>query len=395
MIQRLRWMLIIIVLINNVFAAEKPAIPQQPTPQSVHFLTIGDIHFDPFTNCGLARPCEIITKLVQSPSVQWARIFEESNAKPSQVGQDTNYPLLNSALTASKQASSAAQTQFVIVLGDSLGHNFRSLYKKYSGDKSSSGFQRFVHKTLEFITAQLQVAYPNQTIFMVVGNNDSYQGDYVTSVDGAFFRDTSYLWSSLIRDSQQRIAMQKQFLHAGYYSLNLSAQPNLKLIVLNTSLFSYKGKGKGLNRYALEQLNWLHQELQVAMKEKQTVLIAMHIPEGIDINATQSLRLFRVASLWQQAFIDRFESEIENAAPAIMAIYAGHLHSEWSQLLTFPNGSIPLKGVTSISPIFGNNPGFEIDTYSTRPVHLDNSIAYIYPLRGEKTWIKQSAREYQ
>lgn len=382
--------IVIAGLTDTVWGAVKPASNIAVSPQTVHFVALADIHFDPYISCGFSRSCPLITKLRQAPASQWANIFSEYQKKPSSYLQDTNYPLLASALAASKNAADTTQAQFVLVLGDTMGHEFRSRYKKYSGDKSVDGFQAFARKTLEFITAQLQSAFPNKSVYMVVGNNDSYQGDYVTRVDGTFFQDAAVLWSSLIRDSSARASMQKQFPHAGYYAVTLPGQSNLRLIVLNSDLFSYKAKGRDIRKNALIEFAWLHAQLKEAKQNQQKVFIATHIPEGIDIYATLRTRLFRLISLWNKEYIDRFQNEINEFAPLIAGIFAGHLHSDWFQIMTSSSGSeVPITGVPSISPIFGNNPAFKVYAYTTNPIKLDNYVTYYYPLNNDGKWVKE------
>ena len=112
----------------------------------------------------------------------------------------------------------------------------------------------------------------------------------------------------------------------------------------------------------------------------------MHIPPGIDVFATLKLHLFRLISLWTQVDINRFEDVLAPYAPEIAGILAGHLHSDWSQVLTLENKQeIPISGTPSISPIFGNNPGFKIYTYFPDQ-KLEQAETHIYLLNGQDRW---------
>lgn len=360
------------------------------TIQHTGFLALADIHFDPFLSCAFSKPCPLIEKLMRAPSVQWPKLFAEYDKRAASYGDDTNYPLLISALAASKKAANSSQAAFVLVLGDMLGHQFRSRYKKYSGDSSYNGFQSFTRKTLEFLTAELMTTFNGLDIYMVVGNNDSYSGDYVTRIDGRFFNDASILWSRLITDPVNRQHMRAQFPHAGYYALTLPQQKNLRLIVLNTNLFSYKAKGQGIDKAALSELSWLHEQLQEAKKRGQHVFIAMHIPEGIDVYATLRTKLFRLISLWKSDYIRRFQIELDRYSTLISGIYAGHLHSDWFQVLSFAGDhEIPVTGVPSISPIYGNNPGFKTYTYAYPGAQIEDYVTYYYPLSAGQAWLRE------
>lgn len=353
----------------------------------INFLALSDIHFDPFTSCGRIKPCPLIVQLRNHAASQWPQILAKYDGYPPQFREDTNFSLLTSTFAAAKQAANTNHAQFVLVMGDAMGHEFRSKYQNFSGDKSRAGFLSFARKELEFLTMQLSAAFPDMDVYMTMGNNDSYRGDYATNVNDIFFNDASRLWSSLIRDSANRMSMQKQFEYAGYYSLSLPNPGKVRLIVLNSVLFSYKAKGKNTDKYALEELDWLHAQLQSAKDHQQHVFIIMHIPEGVDIYATLRTRLFRVITLWKPQYIQRFQSELSMFAPEIVGIFSGHLHSDAYQIMTFGDGhEIPMIGVTSISPIFGNNPGFKLCSYQVHPFHLDDFVNYSYPIIGSKIW---------
>jgi hypothetical protein len=91
--------------------------------------------------------------------------------------------------------------------------------------------------------------------------------------------------------------------------------------------------------------------------------------------------------LWKPPYIYLFQAEINQFAPEIAGIFAGHLHSDAFSILTVgEKHEIPMVGVTSISPIFGNNPGFKICIYSTNPLRLESYINYSYPLNGKRMW---------
>lgn len=378
--------LLITILMSLSAFADNQSTPEDSANTPLNFLSLADIHFDPFAHCENVKPCPLITKLRQASAAQWPSILSHLDIQPPQLKQDTNAYLLNSALAASKQAAIANQAQFVLILGDSLGHDYKREYKRFSGDQSGAGYRSFVRKTLEFLTQQLSLAFPSVDVYMAVGNNDSYQGNYITNADGLFYQDTANIWSNLIKSSSNREQMRKQFSHSGYYSVMLSKKANLRLIVLNTTLFSYKAKGKNLESEAIKQLNWLHAQLQAAKDRKEKVFIAMHIPEGIDFYLTLRTRVIRLMTLWKQPYIQRFETDIALFSAEIAGIFVGHLHSNWMQILSFNNNEIPEAGVASISPIFGNYPGFRVYSYSQQPLQLKSYINYDYELKSGQQW---------
>lgn len=363
--------ILFLICIQHAFAVTS-------SPNQFRFLTMADIHFDPFHDCGTMKPCPLIEKLRNASVEQWPVIFNQFKVGPQQNKQDTNQRLLVSALNAARDAANVQHAQFVLILGDSLGHHYRADYKQFTGDRSREGYKSFARKTLTYLSQQIAAAFPAIDVYTLVGNNDSYKGNYVTNTESGFFSDTAMIWSSLIKTSANREAMRSQFSHAGYYSVLLSSSLNLRLIAMNTVPFSYKGKGKNLENIANAEFAWLHAQLQAAKDKHEKVFIAMHIPEAIDIYATLHTRLFRLFRLWKAADIQRFEAEIKAYAPQIAGIFAGHLHSNWVQIRTIDDHEIPHIVTTSISPIFGSNPAFRVYSYSEDPFTLQGLTTYSY-----------------
>ncbi len=352
----------------------------------MNFMVITDIHFDPYISC-TNSPCPLIQKLRAAPAKDWEGILAKYDTSPPAFRQDTNYSLLKSALTEFKKIAPAQQVQFILMLGDFIGHQSRDYYRLYSTDKTGTGYQSFIQKTLAFLTMQFTKYLPKVNIFAAVGNNDSYQNDYVADPNGKFFHDTSALWAGMIHDKTAKADMKKQFLTAGYYSIVIPKHPDMRIVMLNTNLFSTKAVGHNVDAAARAELNWLHTILDNAKKTNQHVLIGMHIPEGIDVYATLRVKLFTLIKFWDTEYQKRFQSELKNYAPQISAIFAGHLHSDWFQILTFnEKDQIPVVGTPSISPIFGNNPGFKIFSYSLQAKQLENYITYYFPLNSGKNW---------
>ena len=367
-----------------VFAAAK-AVAERADEMT--FLTLSDIHFDPFISCHNAVPCSLIQKLNAASYEKWPLIFKANAKDAPEYRQDSNYTLLTSALVAAKKTADARRVKFVIILGDFLGHEFRDHYKKYAKDNSFAGYQAFVEKNMAFLTDEIAHTFPHIDVYNVVGNNDSYNRDYISVPKGAFFEDISSMWAGLIKTKANRAALLKDFPIGGYYAVNAPGDPGLRLIVLNSVLFSYKATAKKNDQAAMEQLKWLHQELQLAHDKNQKVIIAMHIPPAIDIYATLKVRFFRLVDLWKLNFTKLFEDDLKEYAPEMVGILSGHLHSDWSQVLTLDDEhSISISGTTSISPIFGNNPGFKVFTYSIKKRQLEHADAYVYPMDKKSTW---------
>src|SRR3990167_3445252 len=209
------------------------------------------------------------------------------------------------------------QPDFVLVLGDSLVHDFRRDYQRYSGDRSQAGFQAFVAKTLEFVKLSLAKTFPDTDVFFVVGNNDTYSRNYQSVPHGEFFHDTGAMFSALIKNAAVRQTMRTEFNVAGYYALDVPNHPDMRLIVLNSVLFSAKSRGEDSLRAAMQELDWFHQQLQAAKDKHQQVLIALHIPPQIDMYLMGRVRLFTAHQYFQPALLLRYKQELAAYYPQI------------------------------------------------------------------------------
>lgn len=380
-IKPIQWLLtMVFIFFTTVVYAENTKVPSD-----VQILSLADIHFDPFLSCHGQSTCPLIQSLRAAPASAWPSILSKHDLSRPAYQQDSDYALLASALAAAKQAAEKNQVKMVFVLGDFLGHDYRELYKKYSRDASRAGYKEFVRKTMTFLTDELANTFPHTDVYAAVGNNDSYLGDYRFDKNGAFFSDTNRLFAGLVKDPANKSALRAAFSRGGYYAVTIS--PDTRLIMLNTVLFSAKAKPGEAAGLAQSELTWLHEQLLSAKEKNQHVMIAMHIPTGVDVYATLKYRMFRLIQFWNDEYTDRFEAELKEFSPQLIAIFAGHLHSDWFQMLKIDNrNTIPVTGTPSISPIFGNNPGFKIYQYSPADGKLRNFQTYYYPLNTKAGW---------
>jgi sphingomyelin phosphodiesterase acid-like 3 len=354
-----------------------------------NFVTMADIHFDPFQACDREKPCRLIETLRKSPVSSWDTIFNELDKTSPRYHHDVDYALLTSSLHAAGQTAIREHAKFAIFLGDALGHNYWTLYKRYSSNKSAASYQQFVEKTLQFMTSLIAKEFRPLNVYMVLGNNDSYYGDYYTTQSNDFFSDSAAAFSKLINPAELRNSIQHQFSNKGYYAITLPELSGLKLIVLNTNLFSTKAKGKNVNKAAEEELKWLHQQLSSASAQHQKVYIAMHIPPGVDLYASLRTKLFRLLQLWQPDFDKKFEMELSEHKTIIRAILTGHLHSDWLHIKKIEDAQIPLVGVPAVSPKFGNLPSFKVFYFSPQTFELQNYQVYSYEFTRSGDWRMQ------
>lgn len=347
---------------------------------SADFVSLSDLHFNPYDSCSNTSPCALVDELRTTPVAAWEGILAKHQTSPNTYGADANYPLLKQALHAAAKTVSN-KTRFVVVSGDLISHNYNKLFSQYSSDKSDAAFQSFVKKTIEFVTDELDQAFPHQDVFVALGNNDAYAGD--NSYDGThqFYQDSALIFGQLIRDEATRKTMQQQFAEAGYYAVDVPHQPDLHLIVLNTILFSKKGFGEGIDQAAKAEMAWFDKELQ---QNNKKTLILMHIPPGIDVFSSVKLSPFTVVELWKPGYTQQFLAELQQHSAQIVGLLAGHFHMDSFEVLV--KDAIPLVITPGISPLFGNNPSFKVMTYSTTSLNLQDFVTYFDKLNDSSGW---------
>ncbi len=369
----------------------------QPTfakaPLSKKFMTLADIHFNPFIGCDkFSNPCPILNELRTTDPQSWDLIFQKYADKiKTNYHQNTDYFLLASTLTELNTLNQQQKPAFILLLGDFLAHDFPEQYKKYSGDTSQANYQAFIQKTLLFLTYKLNQVTPLTTIYPILGNCDSYNGNYKIDPNGLFLNNTATIFSTLIKNKEAQKKFQDEYPHAGYYTVTL-AQKNKRLIALNSVFFSTLYATAATQKAADEQLIWLQKQLSIAQQQHQHVLIALHIPFGIDVyrNIKMRFNIMRYFShplFWQTAYNESFLSLLQRYTTTVVGILPAHIHNDSFQLIANDTHEyfIPISLTPSISPIYGNNPGLKIFHYNDKTFQLTNFNTYFYPISEEKS----------
>lgn len=345
-----------------------------------NFIAFTDIHFDPFYACeSYSSPCALTVKLMQADVRDWDKIFQQYNPQQkSYYGSDTNYGLLVSSLNALQQQRQQHDAQFGFVLGDFLAHDFERKYRWYSGDYSMLQYPAFVKKVMQFLVLEMQQHLPVITLYPVLGNNDSDAGDY-QSDSPSFLRDFANAWQPLVINQALQTSFAQQVSKAGYYSLEPEASNKLRIIVLNSSLFTPQANDVAA---ANLQMQWLAQQLQQAQTQQQKVWLVMHIPPGINVFRTARVPLHRVISFWMPAITENFLALLQNYSKDIVGILSSHTHMD-SFMLIGKQHPIIDSSVPALSPIFGNNPGFKIYSYDSASDEWSNYLTYYLALNAE------------
>jgi sphingomyelin phosphodiesterase acid-like 3 len=380
--------IIIIFYAQSLFALDVTSQPQK-------FISFSDIHFNPFSSCTTLtlKSCQLVNKLRQAPASDWEQIFEKEDSKAlAEFAHDTNYALLKSSLAEISSVNVSEHPRFAIVLGDYLAHNFRAQYIMATHDRSLTGYQSFVKKTMIFLTTEIHQALPTIDVYPALGNNDSYLGDYTVQPGGSFLRDTADSWANLVSNSDNKHNLRVTFPIAGFYAVTLPDNKQ-KLLVLDTVLFSTAVKGQAVLQAAQLQLKWLREQLQSAAQQHQSVLLAFHIPDGVNVYLTL-LNLFHgVDEFWRHDVSKQFNEILKQYADTVKAILPGHIHMDSFQVISNSNHEVPVSYTPSISPIFGNNPGFKVYSYDQASLQLTDYDMHFLTL-DDPVSTRQWQKEY-
>jgi sphingomyelin phosphodiesterase acid-like 3 len=362
----------------SLAADDGPTLPFEPGPGQGVFLIIADIHFDPF-----ADPA-IVDQLVDAEASAWPGIFASSKQGFAQYGSDANYPLMSSALAAA--AGLLPQPDFVLYPGDYLAHGFETKFDTYAGG-GQDAYERFVIKTMTFVSEQLQAAFAGTPVYGTLGNEDSICGDYMVAPGEEFLAAVGELWAAHSAHPEAFA----DFAIGGFYAVPHPSVPDRDLIVLNAIFWSTNYDDRcnpAGGDPGAAQLAWLEWMLYRTKLRGRTAALLFHIPPGIDsYNAAHGKGSCtdNIIPYLNDAYAAPFLALLEQYRDILQTSYAGHTHMDNFRVVTTDAGEpILLTHITpAISPIYQNNPGFGLVLYDrTSGDLLDYATVYLTNLAG-------------
>lgn len=329
------------------------------------FAAIFDIHFNPLHQPGPGAA------LLATDTRDWPSSFAAFPGPMSHHGEDTNYPLLASALAAI--ADKAAQVDFAIIGGDLLAHRFEhKAAEALSASERSASVRVLAQRTSIFVVDALADAMPDKPIFLALGNNDSDCGDYEIEPGGGYLAATRETVRRLAGPERLTDDFDQTYGAGGYYAARHPTQAGTLILVLNDVLWSAKyrdacgGEGEAAGQ---AMLTWFADRLAQAKAAGGKVWLVHHIPWGIDPYATLHARAdtcpASVVPFLNDAFAAEFVALLRTYADTIVLSLSGHIHFDSYRLLVDAQGQAVAvdKIGPGISPIFGQNPGFEVFSY--------------------------------
>lgn len=363
-------------IIVLLLIAPARSISQSSAAGSKIFLSISDLHFNPFYDPAL------VDSLVVSDYRSWEAIFRSTKQAPNGYNSDADYALLRSAFTAMQQQN--ASPAFIIISGDFLCHEFQSKYATYAPAYPDS-LQSFTNKTIRFMAWLLNRYFPRTIVLPALGNNDSYCGDYKIEPDGQFLAMFARAWVPLQRNKSAVTdsAFVNRFSKGGYYTFPFPDARNAQMVVLNTVFFSssYANScGNPAADPAGDEFTWLDSVMNVVKRKNQQAWMVYHIPPGVNVypvvNDSNSCSS-AIPLMWTEQANTRFLALVRQYASQLKAALAGHTHMDDFRVIY--DGAVPVSFIhitPAISPLFGNNPGFQRITYSSTALTLQNAETF-------------------
>jgi hypothetical protein len=330
------------------------------------FVVISDIHFDPFSIPELA------STMASSPPGTWPAILASAVNQPmSRPGQDTNHALLVASLAAFAKAMEGAD--FAIVPGDFLAHDFHAKAETtFAHPLTPQAAHDLAVGTTLFVTDAITKALGGKPGIVALGNNDSGCGDYRIDPGGRYLAGTREAVRRLVGAERLAPDFDETYAAGGYYAVRHPTVANGMIVVLNDVLWSahyHNDCGRGGLAAAQAMWRWLNELLARQRAAGGSVWMVHHIPWGIDVYATlhspASTCAAKVSPFLQEPFASEYPVLLAKYRDVLRASILGHTHFDDYRLLVDERGTavFAAKLVPAISPVFNQNPAFQVFTY--------------------------------
>jgi hypothetical protein len=151
------------------------------------------------------------------------------------------------------------------------------------------------------------------------------------------------------------------------------------LIALNSVFFSMlydNACGARTEMPAQDEFAWLEKTLEAANDSEETVWLLMHIPPGIDSYSTNRNQGTPI-EFWRPDLLARFLNLLDRYRSTIQIAIAGHTHMDDFRVACVGETWLLTKIVPAVSPIFGNNPGYQIFDFEKEGTITDYTAHYL------------------
>lgn len=326
----MKWFFIVVLFWHSL----SWAIPEAERGLQSRFLVISDIHLNIHT--------------------QHAMEFAPTAATVQNDLDRVTYEQLVRTIKASIQSGEIPKPEFILILGDLVGHIRLS--------------QEDVVNSESLVLNSLQAAFPEIPVLYTFGNNDSLVENYgVFRVDKPISDVHSpidvikTIWprghflstgARCDRDHHIYPCLLEKNTSSGYYTAYL--KPNLRLISLNSVMFSKLRQGYSRDSIS-EQLLWLDRQLLEVEAAQESALLVMHIPPG---NNIYNAYFWSNTAFWSNGYNQQFVDIIQAHYGCLTGILAAHTHKDEIKIIQNAE-HMPLVGVYmngALSTSHGNAP---------------------------------------
>ncbi len=348
--------------------------------QDVKVMMLSDLHFDPLHDPAKAQqlaaaPVEKWDELLKEPdSTGQAEAFAALQTDCHARGVDPDYTLLTASLNAAKAQANGAV--FVTVTGDLLVHGIDCRYEKLLKDKS--GYAAFAEKTAVYVMRSVKAAFPGIPVYIAGGNNDSACGDYRLDSPDKYLAATSAAEMAGLHNAAEAKRQAADYDKDGDFAVMLPGLSKTRLLVLDDIYLAanYTDCGGQESKAGADaELAWLDHELTEVQARGEQAWVIGHIPPGVNVYTTLAKGGDVCAGAKVKLLLSSdglAETLIRHADVVKLAVFA-HTHFDEVRLL---GGKVPMKLISSISPVNGNRPTFTVASVDSNKATLEDYTVF-------------------
>lgn len=199
-------------------------------------------------------------------------------------------------------------------------------------------------------------------LLFVPGNNDSPDSDYGKFSPTLFDYDTAGAKAWPVINGKIIPGSDNLYQKLGCYAFH---KARLRIIVLNTVLYTWNYHSPDHEVQCAAQLSWLGHQLHLAKTHHETALIVMHVPPGVDVYKGKTFWTTKVRineTTIQNNFLDTLARYRNN----IMGLLASHTHMDGFKRLYDKKGKFItlMISMPAVAPSAYNNTAVKLIRYN-------------------------------
>ena len=264
-------------------------------------------------------------------------------------------------------AVASHNSSFVVITGD---------YSRHALDQVADSESHAQLPILRNVTRELERNLsPGTIILPVLGNNDVLPDYYLDIVANSKSSQLKWIGDTLLELEVLSEEEATLFRYGGYYARTIG---NVRIVCLNTVIYSVEHTPKipDFNSDPLDQFTWLQRELE----SNDNVYIMGHIPPTISSYGHDDM--------WDEKYRLLYQEIVQMYASKIRAHLFGHFHD--NEFRALPSTTLSTFVGPSITPVYNNNPAYQVIQYQTSNGQLEDMDLYIFNLSDSSatSWTK-------